>query len=267
MKRLLLILFLSATLTACSNTGTQLADFPERKINVSGTERGYRVYVPQQRDSNVKLPVLMYLHGSGSRGSENREQAWAFAAATDPVRNKLNFIVVLPQCRETSFWAAKEMVDYSLAALDDAIAEFNGDASRVYIAGFSLGGYGAWHIAAANPGKFAALMPVAGGIVGARPIEPHDRDAMDPKILQLLDSPDPYKSVATAISPTPVWAFHGAKDEAVPVDLTRKMVKALEEAGNKNVKYTEYPDEGHMIFNKSFAESGFLEWLANQRLP
>ena len=264
MKRVLPTLLLAFILAACSGTGTQLADFPERKVNLGGTERGYRVYVPAQRDPSVKLPVMLYLHGSGARGSENREQAWAFAAATDPVRDKINFIVVLPQCQENSFWASKDMMEYSLAALDAAVAEFNGDPSRLYIAGFSLGGYGTWGIAAAKPGMFAALMPVAGGIVGERPIEPPDRDVVDPRVLAVLDAADPYEAVAIALRSTPVWAFHGAKDESVPVDFTRKMVKALEKNGNKNVKYTEYPEEGHMIFAKSFAESGFLEWLAEQ---
>jgi len=266
-SRLISTFILVFFLAACSDSGGQLTEFPERKVNVNGTERGYRVYVPAQRDPNVKLPVLLYLHGSGSRGSENREQAWAFAAATDPLREKMNFIVVLPQCRENSVWASKDMVAYTLAAVDSAVEEFNGDTSRIYIAGFSLGGYGTWGIAAANPGKFAALMPVAGGIVGERPIEPRDREGIDPKVLSILDTPDPYKAVATAIGSTPVWAFHGAKDESVPVDYTRRMVKALEENGNKNVKYTEYPEEGHGIFSKSFAEPGFLEWLVEQRLP
>ena len=264
MSRLVGIIFLATLLAACTNTGTQLAEFPERKVNVNGTERGYRVYVPFDRDPNVKLPVLLYLHGSGARGSENREQAWAFAAATDPVREKMNFIVVLPQCRGSSFWAAKDMVEYTLAALDSSIAEFNGDPSRVYIAGFSLGGYGAWNIAAAKMGKFAAVVPIAGGIVGERPIEPRDREAIDPRVLPLLDSADPYEAFAIALGQTPVWAFHGAKDESVPVDFTRKMVKALEKNGSKNVKYTEYPDDGHMIMIKAFSEPGFIEWLGEQ---
>jgi predicted peptidase len=76
---------------------------------------------------------------------------------------------VLPQCKKDSFWAASDMADYAVAALDEAVREFNGDPDRLYLAGFSLGGYGTWQIAAANPGKFAALVPVAGGVVGERP--------------------------------------------------------------------------------------------------
>ena len=75
-----------------------------------------------------------------------------------------------------------------------------------------------------------------------------------------------YTNVAKAIGSTPVWVFHGAKDDAVPVDFARKIVKALEESGDKNVKYTEYLEDGHLIFSKSFAEPGLLGWLSEQRL-
>ena len=210
---------------------------------------------------------MLYLHGSGVRGDDNVQQADAFSQAIGPVKDKIDFIVVVPQCRENTFWAAKDMADYSLAALDETVKEFNGDSHRLYLAGFSLGGFGVWQIAAGHPGKFAALMPVAGGAVGGRPIEPRDRAAIIPEVGTMLDSPEPYKEVAKAIGQTPVWVFHGAKDEALPVDFSRKIVQALKDAGSTNVKYTEYSDDGHMIFGKSFAEPGFLEWLANQSLP
>jgi predicted esterase len=82
----------------------------------------------------------------------------------------------------------------------------------------------------------------------------------------MLDAPDPYKTVANAIGQTPTWVFHGAKDESVPVEFARKMVKILQDSGNSNVKYTEYPDDGHQIVTKVFHEPGFFEWLAAQRL-
>jgi poly(3-hydroxybutyrate) depolymerase len=121
---------------ACSQNGTQIDQYAERKVNFDGKEYPYRVLVPAQRDPNAKLPVLLYLHGSGSRGHENREQAWAFAAATESVRDKMNFIVVLPQCRENTFWSSGEMSRYALAALDQSVEEFNGDPQRLYFAGF-----------------------------------------------------------------------------------------------------------------------------------
>jgi len=71
--------------------------------------------------------------------------------------------------------------------------------------------------------------------------------------------------IAKAIGPTPVWVFHGDKDEAVPVEFSRTIVQALKDAGSTNVKYTEYAGDGHQIFGKVILEPGLLEWLAAQR--
>ena len=241
-------------------------DFLPRKVTVNGKEYQYRVFVPKGPSKQERRPMMLYLHGSGSAGDDNRAQSDAFAVAIAKVKGQVDFIVVLPQCRKNTFWAAKDMADYSLAALEAAVSEFNGDNERLYLAGFSLGGYGVWQISAGTPGKFAALMPVAGGVVGRSPIDPNDRAAIIPEVGTILESAEPYQGIAKAVGQTPVWVFHGAKDESVPVQFSRTIVKALEDEGNNNVKYTEYPDEGHLIFGKSFGEPGFLEWLAQQRL-
>lgn len=209
---------------------------------------------------------MLYLHGSGARGDDNIEQVDGLRWAIEPIKDKIDFIIVLPQCAPDTFWAAQNMAEYSLDALDQTVKEFNGDPQRLYLAGFSLGGFGTWQIAAANPGKFAALVPIAGGVVGVYPINPKDRDAVVPLIGDMLGSPEPYKEVAKAIGPTPVWAFHGAKDDSLSVDFSRTMVQALKDAGNPNVKYTEYPDDGHQIVGKAISEPGLLEWLAEQKL-
>ena len=235
------------------------SDFHPREIG----GRGYRVYVPANRDPNKMLPVMLYLHGSGMRGDDNMAQVDGFRWAIEPVKDQIDFIVVLPQCRGNTFWAAKDMADYSLAALDQAVKEFNGDPQRLYLSGFSLGGYGVWQIAAGHPGKFAALVPVAGGIVGKYPINPHDRAAIIPSVGSMLESPEPYKQIAKAIGQTPVWVFHGAKDDAVEVEFAHAIVNALKAEGRTDVKYTEYPDDGHQIFGKAITEPGLLEWLSN----
>jgi predicted peptidase len=248
-------------LAACESRPSVPSDFEAREVN----GRGYRIYVPANRDPNKELPVMLYLHGSGARGDDNIGQVDGFRWAVEPKKNNVDFIIVLPQCRDNTFWAAKDMAEYSLAALDQTVREFNGDPQRLYLAGFSLGGYGVWQIAAANPGKFAALVPVSGGVVGERPTEPRDRAAIIPEVGTMLDSSEPYKEVAKAIGQTPVWTFHGAKDESIPVEFTRTIVQALKDAGNTNVKYTEYPDDGHQIFGKAIAEPGLLEWLQSRK--
>ena len=250
---------------SCSDHGNSLEDFQSRTVAVDGKTFRFRVFVPGHREPNAKVPVMLYLHGSGTRGDDNIAQADGFNDTISPLKIDIDFIVVVPQCREGTYWSSVEMSGYALTALDSAVKEFNGDADRLYLAGYSLGGYGVWHIAAANPGKFAALVPVAGGVVGARPIDPEDRAVMIPQTLQLLESADPYRSLAAAIGQTPVWLFHGVNDDAVPVEFSRKMVRALADAGNDRVRYTEYENDGHFIIGRSFAEPGFLEWLREQK--
>jgi predicted peptidase len=264
MKLAVILLVLTFVVT-CSNQGNFSKNYLERKVTLGDKSYGYRVLLPKNFNPEKKVPVMLYLHGSGMRGDDNIAQVDGFRWAIEPIKDKVNFIVVLPQCRVNTFWAAKEMADYSLAALDETVKEFNGDPNTLYLIGFSLGGYGVWQIAAAHPGKFAALVPVAGGVVGEHPIEPRDRAAIIPEVGSMLDSPEPYKRVATAIGHTPVWTFHGTKDDAVPVNFTRTIVQALKEAGSTNVRYTEYPDDGHQIFGKAISEPGLVEWLSHQR--
>jgi predicted peptidase len=260
------IVVFSALFLCCSRHPSFPDSFLARSVFVDGTEYRYRVLVPKNRDPNKKLAVMLFLHGSGARGDDNMAQVDGFRWAIESVKDKIDFIAVLPQCRPDTFWAAQNIADYALAALDQSVKEFNGDTNRLYLVGFSLGGYGTWQIAAAHPGKFAALVPVAGGVVGTYPINPRDRDAIIPSVGDMLDAPDPYRELAKAIGQTPVWVFHGDKDDAVSVEFSRTIVKALQDNGSKNVRYTEYAGDGHQIFGKAIAEPGLLEWLAEQRL-
>ena len=265
MCKLTLTTLFIVLLLGCSDHGNS-RDFLERSVTVDGKNYAYRIFLPKHRDPNSKVPVMLYLHGSGARGDDNISQIDGFRWAIDPVKEKVDFIAVLPQCREDTFWSAQDMAEYALTALDQSVREFNGDPDRLYLVGFSLGGYGVWQIAAAHPGKFSALVPVAGGVVGTYPINPLDRAAIIPSVGDMLESPEPYDAVAKAIGQTPVWVFHGDKDDSVPVDFSRKIVQALKDAENKNVKYMEYAGDGHQIFGKAMAEPGLLEWLTVQRL-
>jgi predicted peptidase len=260
-----LLLFV-ALVSGCTNRHNIPDDFLARSVVVDGKEYRYRVFVPKDRDPKTKRPVMLYLHGSGARGEDNIAQVDGFRWAIEPVKDQIDFIVVLPQCEDDTFWAAQNMSEYAIAALDRSVSEFNGDADRLYLAGFSLGGYGVWQIAAAYPGKFAALVPVAGGVVGTYPFNPRDRDAIIPSVGDLLGSPEPYKEIAKAIGQTPVWVFHGDNDESVSVEFSRTIVKALQDNGSTNVRYTEYAGDGHQIFGKAISEPGLLEWLAGQSM-
>jgi predicted peptidase len=137
-----------------------------------------------------------------------------------------------------------------MAALAKATKEFRGDPKRTYLSGLSMGGYGTFALAAKYAGKFAAAIPICGGVVRPRT-----------KV-----EGDPYSEVAAKIGKTPIWIFHGGADPTVPVTESQKMEAAIKAAGGAP-RYTEYPGVGHNSWDKAYAEAELPKWLFDQRLP
>jgi hypothetical protein len=63
---------------------------------------------------------------------------------------------------------------------------------------------------------------------------------------------------------TPVWAFHGAQDEVVPVSGARDMIAAIQSFGGSPL-YTEYPHEGHNIWDQAYATPDLVSWTFSQQ--
>lgn len=221
------------------------AGLTTRSVRVDKTEYTYQVYVPAAAAQNEKLPVIVFLHGIGQRGEGGfLPKSGAMTAVIENYMRQANAIIILPQCRTGRYWSDAEMTRMTLAATDDATKEFGGDADRTYLIGVSMGGYGAWSIAAEHAGKFAAVVPICGG--------------------SSLRGGDRFTSVARRIGRTPVWAFHGAEDRIVPVTESRGMVEALRAAGG-DVRYNEYAGVGHNVWTNALREPGLLPWLFSQR--
>ena len=272
MKKLITFIVFSVLLlfSANSSFAQQETGFLKRKVTVNGTEYGYRVFIPANFNPKKKYPVVLYLHGSDERGKNNESQIESGLAQVIKIGERLSikqfseFIAVFPQCRADNFWIG-EMADQAVAALDQTVSEFKADSKRLYVSGFSLGGYGTWYIAAKHPKKFAAIAPIGGHIVPAfltvpMVFPPPIKALVHPELLPLYESNNPYLSVAKTIGKTPVWMFHGGEDEQVPVNDARKMAEALKEAG-LNYQYTEYAGNRHFIYDKAFTEKGFWTWL------
>jgi predicted peptidase len=237
-----------------------------REVKMGDQTYGYRVFVPKNRNPKKKLPVMLFLHGNGVNGTDNERQVQGIDQIVYKNPNLFNFIIVFPQARPNTIWIGDQTTQ-ALKALDQTVEEFNGDAKRLYLSGFSMGGYGTWTTAAVHQNKFAALVPVAGGIVPPFQIPALLKNTFPPEIVAILDSPNPYNALAKRIENTPVWLSHGSNDEAVPVTESRKISEALKKNGNKNVFYIEYANTNHNgVFLKAFTEPKFYKWLAKQKL-
>lgn len=233
--------------------------FQNRAVTIGATEYHFRVFTPKGWSKKKKSPVILFLHGAGERGDDNLAQTKVgIGPAILRQQESLPFIVVLPQCPRNRWWTEPGMQAQALKALDQTIKEFNGDPKRTYLTGLSMGGYGAWIMAASNPSMFAALAVVCGGV------RPPPRVNVPQPSDGLAASADPYGAVAAKVGKTPVWVFHGGADPVVPVTESRKMVETLKAIGG-NVRYNEYEGVGHNSWDKAYAEPELFPWLFSQR--
>lgn len=233
--------------------------FLNRTVVVDNVTYKYQVFVPENWNKKTRWPVILFLHGYGEEGGDGLVQTEVgLASAIRQHVERFPFVIVLPQCRKQDWWTNAPMEAQALKALDQTMQEFKGDPQRVYLTGLSMGGYGTWAIGSQSPGKFAALVPICGGVrlpPGNHLVNAHDTD----------DSADPYAAVAQKIGKTPVWVFHGGADPTVPVTESQMMVAALEAAGG-DVRYTEYPGVGHDSWDKAYDEADLFTWLLAQKL-
>lgn len=255
-----LLLACTVALAACATTGTRdnTGRFVERSITVHGAARRYQVFVPA-RHGRGKAPVVLFLHGSGERGSDNQVQLKTGIGAY--VRRHMDdfpAIVVFPQAPDGSEW--NQQADMVFAQLDAATREFGGDRRRTTLTGLSMGGFGTWDFALRAPHRFAALVPVCGGLVAP------GRPTMS--VAGVAAGADPYADVARRLRDVPAWIFHGAKDDVVPPDYSRRLYAALKAAGARDVRYTEFPDANHNSWDSTYLDTPALwPWLFAQKLP
>ncbi|NPV07921.1 MAG: prolyl oligopeptidase family serine peptidase [Anaerolineae bacterium] len=202
----------------------------------------YLLYLPPGygSDPGERWPLILFLHGMGERGDDLervKEHGIPRLVEENP---DFPFVAISPQCPMDSVWTAE--LHALEALLDHALQEYAVDPDRVYLTGLSMGGYGAWHLAAKAPHRFAAVAPICGGG------------------LPQFGFPDR----ASALREVPVWAFHGARDEVVPLAESEKMVRHLESAGG-NVRLTVYPECGHNSWDEAYSNPELYRWFLSHK--
>ena len=228
-----------------------------RSVTVCGTEYPYTVYVPRAFSSSKRWPVILFLHGAGERGSDGLKSTQiGVAAAIRANPDRVPAIAVFPQSPADSRWLG-DPADAAMAALEDSIAEFHGDRSRVYLTGLSMGGYGAWHLALAHPDTFAALVVVCGGLL------PHETTMSVQQSRLTMGKDDPYAFTAHALRHLPIRMFHGDADPVIPVIESQRMAEALKNEG-ADVNYIEFAGVGHNAWDRAYGDPELWQWLFRQ---
>lgn len=231
--------------------------FLNRSVAIGGETYRYQVYVPAAYDESRRWPLILFLHGSGERGSDGiRPTAVGLGSAIRSYPERFPAIVVFPQVPEGKRWAG-DGAAAALQALDSAMTEFHGDPDRVYLVGISMGGRGALQIAAQSPDRFAALIAVCGWVVPPKQIAD-----LDPSTAP--EGVNPYVALATPLKDLPIRLYHGSQDTIVPASESRRLALALHDLGS-DAKYNEFADVGHAAWEKAFADPELWSWMFSKR--
>jgi predicted peptidase len=197
----------------------------------------YLLFIPSQySESGEDLwPLIISLHGSEERGSDPELVKKEGIPGIVEKKRDFPFIVASPQCPNDLNW----MPSMVKAIYDEVTKDLRVDRDRVYLTGFSMGGYGTWATAIQYPELFAAIAPIAGGGTAAR---------------------------AGKIKDIPVWAFHGALDQNVPVEESIDMVDAVNRSGG-DASLSIYPDIAHDAWTATYGNPALYDWFLSHERP
>ncbi|MBE2247310.1 MAG: hypothetical protein IAE67_08630 [Candidatus Competibacteraceae bacterium] len=210
------------------------------------------------RDDGNKKPLLIWLHGKGERGRDNKKPfANGAPAIYDSIQSNPDYdcFFIIPQCPLNQYWSFYDksqprikqsedtpVVQHMLMQfLKDWLVSYpNADKNRVYGMGISMGGFGIWDIAIRNPGFFAAIIPVCGGA-------------------------DP--TLAPTLQYTPVWAWHGEKDKVVNPVFTLQMMHELFDLQQPDMdsRLNVLQGVGHNAWDYLSQEPTLLKWLFEKK--
>ena len=231
-----------------------------------------------------RLPLVVFLHGSGERGSDNTAQLKHFAgwSATEEFQSRAPSFVLAVQCPADETWTPIDLRAYAerdefpkmeseptralravMQAMDEIIATRPVDRDRIYLTGLSMGGFGAFELAARRPELFAAVVPICGG-------------------------GDP--ATAPILARTRFYIVHSNYDPVVPNRLSREMSRAIGFATQRawrdararaqsskppsvgprfipSPAHREYDGVGHDCWTPAytFGDDGVLDWMFGKR--
>ncbi len=201
------------------------------RIEISQFENlEYITRFPDGYVDGEKYPILVFLHGAGTRGKgSDILKNHIFFKEIDK-HTDFPFVVVAPHCTENTWCDVYERLKRLVMSI--ACSSF-ADEKRIYLMGASMGGFGSWQLAMSMPELFAAVIPICGG--GLR-------------------------WNASRLINVPIWAFHGGKDTLVDPEESQRMVDAVNKCGG-NARLTIYPENGHDAWTATFRSVEVFEWL------
>ena len=190
----------------------------------------YLVSYPEGFQENKKYPLVIFLHGAGSRGETAKRLHKNFSLSCIRKRQDTRgFILLAPHCKGVT-WS--EWMTPLLHLVEQFRELSYVDDTRIHLTGNSMGGFGTWALASLRPDWFASIMPVSGGGNG----------------------------FARRLVDLPIRTFHGLCDTIVDPVLSFQAAQAVNKAGGHAELYF-FPNHDHDIWEEVYDDDKNYDWL------
>lgn len=226
------------------NQVNQEVEYFEDMSYMGTAEIKYLFHKPSSTDE--KRPLIIFLHGLGTNSVTNTDYGSAipFLRVYRPIEkcgDEYSSYVLIPKTPIEGWWKQDE-IDSFKVLLKQIIGDYNIDPKRVYIMGFSMGGFTTCRfVNEMPPNTFAAAVPIGGS--------------------SNLNSPQAHKNTA-------FYICHSKTDETVSVECARALNEQLKSVGHNKLVYIERPDGGHCDpLYDAFSGGKLIYWLFSQKLP
>lgn len=210
----------------------------------------YYLLIPENYDPERYIyPVVVALHGAGSHYTYA-----GYYLASPEFRKQFPAFVIVPWSSTRSVWAEPDDKRYHLqrrglkfpdsmpqvmSIVNTVISKYSINTNKIYITGHSMGGMGTYGALKRYPDTFAGAIVVSG--------------MWNPEEARMIDN-------------APLWIFHGKEDRQILPTTSKEIAHRLRKTGRENVKYTEFPGEGHGIWPYVYSSPSLWEWLFQQKL-
>ena len=218
---------------------------------------------PERGASELRPPVLVFLHGRGESGGYEVTNAQSLPwqlLHNRTFASRHPFVTLLPQCplacAHLNGWQPQTLQMTTRLVREWVVPTLGADATRVSLAGQSMGGNGALIYAAQQPSFFCAVVVVCG----------------------YAGTPDDEAAIAARVARDhlPLAVYHSADDSVIPVAAADTLVHAMRRAHHpvRYVRYEHAPpppmDEfshlvGHGSYQLAFNDAATYAWLLEQR--
>lgn len=207
---------------------------PDEELAIRERVYPLSLFVPQNYHPRKHYGLVVCLHGAGFTGDAYLER-WKTRLGDE-------YILACPTY-PSGAWFTRRAEEVVLATIQYVQLRYHIDVDRVFLTGMSNGGIGTWLIGMHHASLFAGIAPMASGL--------------DNVLLPFLAN----------LRNTPVYIIHGAKDQVMPVDLSRSIAHELDRFGYPHV-YREHEREHPMAGGHYFPKEelpDLVTWFNSRR--